>query len=162
MLSLRSPERRRNGEMIMVEDSFDHGTFSLNRERLLEHDVAGRFFAAVSAQGHRQTEAARRPGQSARSASRLTSRSTSTTAPQSMRGPRDTAATGSASGCESEPWRSLAGSRRWRISARHVSAASNEPISPPTSTAPRTTCSASRSSRQRRPDLKGRTSLQVA
>lgn len=34
-------------DMNMVEDSFDHSTFSLNRERLLKHDVAGRFFAAV-------------------------------------------------------------------------------------------------------------------
>src|SRR5438105_6864026 len=34
-------------DMNMVEDSFDHSTFSLNRERLLKHDVAGQFFAAV-------------------------------------------------------------------------------------------------------------------
>ena len=34
-------------DMNMDEESFDHITFSLNRERLLEHDVAGRFFAAV-------------------------------------------------------------------------------------------------------------------
>jgi transposase len=34
-------------DMSMVEESFDHSTFSLNRERLLEHDVAARFFAAV-------------------------------------------------------------------------------------------------------------------
>lgn len=34
-------------DMNMVEDSFDHSTFSLNRQRLLKHDVAGRFFAAV-------------------------------------------------------------------------------------------------------------------
>ena len=36
--------------MDMVEPSFDHSTFSKNRERLLEHDVAGKFFAAVVAQ----------------------------------------------------------------------------------------------------------------
>jgi transposase len=30
-------------DMSMVEDSFDHSTFILNRERLLKHDVAGRF-----------------------------------------------------------------------------------------------------------------------
>src|SRR4051812_15718042 len=34
-------------DMSMVEDAFDHSTFSLNRERLLKHDVASRFFAAV-------------------------------------------------------------------------------------------------------------------
>ncbi len=34
-------------DMSMVEDSLDHRTFSLNRQRLLEHDVAARFFAAV-------------------------------------------------------------------------------------------------------------------
>lgn len=34
-------------DMSMVEDSFDHSTFSLNRQRLLDHDVARRFFAAV-------------------------------------------------------------------------------------------------------------------
>jgi len=34
-------------DMDMVEESFDHSTFSLNRERLLKHDVAARFFAAV-------------------------------------------------------------------------------------------------------------------
>jgi IS5 family transposase len=40
-------------DMNMVEDSFDHSTFSLNRERLLKHDVAGRFFAAVVEQARR-------------------------------------------------------------------------------------------------------------
>jgi hypothetical protein len=34
----------------MEEASFDHSTFSLNRERLLEHDVAKQFFMAVVAQ----------------------------------------------------------------------------------------------------------------
>src|SRR3954467_11813001 len=34
-------------DMNMVANSFDHSTFSLNRERLLKHDVAGRFFAAI-------------------------------------------------------------------------------------------------------------------
>jgi transposase len=34
-------------DMNMVEDSFDHSTFSLNRERLLKHDVAAQFFAAI-------------------------------------------------------------------------------------------------------------------
>jgi transposase len=34
-------------DMSMVEDAFDHSTFSLNRERLLRHDVANKFFAAV-------------------------------------------------------------------------------------------------------------------
>ena len=33
--------------MDMVEDSFDHSTFSKNRQRLLEHDVAAKFFAEV-------------------------------------------------------------------------------------------------------------------
>src|SRR4030088_3655230 len=34
----------------MEEASFDHSTFSQNRERLLEHDVARQFFFAVMAQ----------------------------------------------------------------------------------------------------------------
>src|SRR5256886_16097943 len=34
-------------DMNMIEESFDHSTFSLNRERLLEHEVAARFLAAV-------------------------------------------------------------------------------------------------------------------
>jgi transposase len=33
--------------MNMVEESFDHSTFSLNRARLIEHDVARQFFASV-------------------------------------------------------------------------------------------------------------------
>jgi transposase len=37
-------------DMGMEEPSFDHSTFSVNRERLLKHDVAGQFFAAVVAQ----------------------------------------------------------------------------------------------------------------
>ena len=34
-------------DMDMVEDSFDHSTFSKNRQRLLEHDVAKKFLAEV-------------------------------------------------------------------------------------------------------------------
>src|SRR5438874_3544595 len=34
-------------DMSMVEESFDHSTFSLNRDRLLEHDVAARFCAGI-------------------------------------------------------------------------------------------------------------------
>ena len=37
-------------DMDMDEPAFDHSTFTKNRERLLEHDVAGQFFAAVVAQ----------------------------------------------------------------------------------------------------------------
>jgi transposase len=37
-------------DMGIEEASFDHSTFSLNRERLLEHDVAKQFFAAVVTQ----------------------------------------------------------------------------------------------------------------
>jgi transposase len=37
-------------DMDTVEDSFDHSTFSQNRERLLKHDVAGEFFRRVVAQ----------------------------------------------------------------------------------------------------------------
>lgn len=33
--------------MNMVEDSFDHSTFSINRARLIEHDVARQFFITV-------------------------------------------------------------------------------------------------------------------
>ena len=33
--------------MNIVDDSFDHSTFSVNRERLLEHDVAAQFLGAV-------------------------------------------------------------------------------------------------------------------
>lgn len=36
--------------MSMVEESFDHSTFSLNRARLIEHDVARQFFAGVVTQ----------------------------------------------------------------------------------------------------------------
>jgi transposase len=36
--------------MSMVEESFDHSTFSFNRTRLIEHDVARQFFASVVAQ----------------------------------------------------------------------------------------------------------------
>ncbi len=37
-------------DMGMEDPSFDHSTFSQNRERLLEHDVARHFFMAVTAQ----------------------------------------------------------------------------------------------------------------
>lgn len=37
-------------DMGMEEASFDHSTFSQNRDRLLEHDVARRFFMAVMSQ----------------------------------------------------------------------------------------------------------------
>ncbi len=36
-------------DMDMMEESFDHSTFSQNRERLLEHEVAQRFLATVVA-----------------------------------------------------------------------------------------------------------------
>lgn len=34
-------------DMDLVEDSFDHSTFSKNRQRLIEHEVAGEFFYRV-------------------------------------------------------------------------------------------------------------------
>ena len=34
-------------DMNIVEESFDHSTFSANRERLLEHDVAAQFLGAI-------------------------------------------------------------------------------------------------------------------
>jgi transposase len=34
-------------DMDMAEQTFDHSTFSQNRKRLLDHDVAGKFFAEV-------------------------------------------------------------------------------------------------------------------
>ena len=34
-------------DMDMVEDSFDPSTFTKNRQRLMEHEVAAEFFAAV-------------------------------------------------------------------------------------------------------------------
>src|SRR6267378_7816840 len=37
-------------DMDVAEPSFDHSTFSRNRARLLEHDVAGEFFTRVVAQ----------------------------------------------------------------------------------------------------------------
>jgi transposase len=37
----------------MDEPSFDHSTFSRNRARLLEHEVAGQFFGAVVEQARR-------------------------------------------------------------------------------------------------------------
>jgi transposase len=40
-------------DMDMVEPSFDHSTFTRNRERLLKHDVAGQFFHAVVAQARK-------------------------------------------------------------------------------------------------------------
>ena len=39
-------------DMNMIEDSFDHSSFTRNRDRLLEHDVAGEFFRRVV--GHAQ------------------------------------------------------------------------------------------------------------
>ena len=42
-------------DMEMEEPSPDHSTFSANRERLLEHEVAGRFFAAVVEQARKAT-----------------------------------------------------------------------------------------------------------
>jgi transposase len=40
-------------DMDMTEPAIDHTTFSRNRERLLSHDVAGRFFAVVVDQARR-------------------------------------------------------------------------------------------------------------
>lgn len=40
-------------DMSMIEPAFEHSTFSQNRQRLLEHDVAAKFFAAVVAQAKR-------------------------------------------------------------------------------------------------------------
>jgi transposase len=40
--------------MSVVDEPFDHSTFSLNRKRLLEHDVAGEFFRRVV--GHARRE----------------------------------------------------------------------------------------------------------
>jgi transposase len=40
-------------DMNMIEDSFDHSSFTRNRERLLKHDVAGEFFRRVV--GHAQS-----------------------------------------------------------------------------------------------------------
>jgi transposase len=41
-------------DMDMIEPAPDHSTFSRNRERLLEHDVAGEFFRAVVEQARRE------------------------------------------------------------------------------------------------------------
>lgn len=38
-------------DMDMLEEAFDSSTYSRNRDRLLEHEVAARFFAAVRAEG---------------------------------------------------------------------------------------------------------------
>jgi transposase len=40
-------------DMNMTEESFDHSSFSRNRERLLKHDLAGQFFAEVVEQARR-------------------------------------------------------------------------------------------------------------
>src|SRR5262249_54489793 len=40
-------------DMNMDEPAFDHSSFTKNRDRLLEHDVAGQFFAAVVEEGRR-------------------------------------------------------------------------------------------------------------
>lgn len=39
-------------DMDLEAKAFDHSTFSLNRARLIEHDIAKRFFAGVVAQAH--------------------------------------------------------------------------------------------------------------
>ena len=39
-------------DMDLETKAFDHSTFSLNRARLIEHDIAKRFFAGVVAQAH--------------------------------------------------------------------------------------------------------------
>jgi transposase len=41
-------------DMAMDEPAFDHSTFTKNRDRLLEHDVAASFFAAVVADARRR------------------------------------------------------------------------------------------------------------
>jgi transposase len=40
-------------DMDMIEESFDHSSFSRNRERLIEHDIAKRFFAQIVGQARR-------------------------------------------------------------------------------------------------------------
>jgi transposase len=40
-------------DMNMDDPAFDHSSFTKNRDRLLEHDVAGEFFAAVVEEGRR-------------------------------------------------------------------------------------------------------------
>jgi len=40
-------------DMEMDEDAFDHSTFSKNRQRLVEHDIAGEFFHLVVEEGKR-------------------------------------------------------------------------------------------------------------
>ena len=40
-------------DMDMLEESFDHSTFSRNRERLIDHDIAKRFFAKIVEQARR-------------------------------------------------------------------------------------------------------------
>jgi len=40
-------------DMDMIEESFDHSTFSRNRDRLIEHDIAKRFFAQIVDQARR-------------------------------------------------------------------------------------------------------------
>jgi transposase len=40
-------------DMDMIEESFDHSSFSRNRARLIEHDIAKRFFAQVAEQARR-------------------------------------------------------------------------------------------------------------
>src|SRR5690606_34258513 len=42
-------------DMDMEGRSFDHSTFSKNRERLIEHDIAKRFFAGVITEARSQT-----------------------------------------------------------------------------------------------------------
>lgn len=41
-------------DMALDEASFDHSTFSKNRDRLMRHEVAGKFFAAVVEQARRR------------------------------------------------------------------------------------------------------------
>ena len=46
-------------DMSLEDPSFDASTFSENRDRLLEHDVAVKFFDAVVRRDHRAAQAAR-------------------------------------------------------------------------------------------------------
>jgi hypothetical protein len=41
-------------DLNLDDPAFDHSTFSKNRQRLLDHDVAGRFFSAVLTEARRQ------------------------------------------------------------------------------------------------------------
>jgi transposase len=94
------------------DEGFDHSTFSRNRERVLPHEIADRFFAAVVQQAHLRRY--------------ISARTSVWTAPCLRRGPR-TRASGPRTGARATR-RRRDGTRRWITTA---SGAATRPTNPP-------------------------------